>query len=783
MDISIRADSLTTDDFENFAMEIVKKKFNNFELKGFKQGKDDGIDGIDDIKNPRLIVQAKRWHINKNSRSALNLIKKEIDKIYITKQKFNWATNFQYVIVTSMGFSPSNLNEIRDYANKKLPDSMPSDDFIIFSSVLSSMAMDDNFKPIFKNFKLLESDLSEVLHEQRLESISYESLDYFCDFDMKYTVETTFIDLAYHILYQNHILLVQGPAGIGKTTTCITVANLFINSPSLNVLLISRHMNEINEVIRLYNTDFRLKPEKKLLVIFDDFLGHNKLTSNERELFDLKKLYSASMNSDNLYICLNSRTQIIQEASSSNSEFKIFLSDKLKSTVNLSIDLSMFSEIDRAKILRKNFERKYDELAGIKKELIFDRYNDLRNSDYLNIVQHKNFAPRLIASAINNIDNVLGNVYNYMIDTLNNPKDLYNNLFKCLSTDEKLLLLSLSTFKDNTTSDLNLITSIDGILTDIDFDLEESFEKLNGSWIKIFRKSLHEKNEVQFLNPSIIDFIEHKKQLSLSMMNIIINNAVYIEQLFYNNVNEYSLVDPDLVKNWYRYKDHESFNLERLLQLIKTNRIDLFKQESHLLMIKLGSKFRSHAQANCWVAIVQEILNQTNLEFYRFFIHQLKNSQLVAQICSNESLTLYDLNCIATVIDSLIHQLKREGDSNLELERFCDLETYKIFERKKISLVQDNIDDFEIIEEAIDNEYYSDEIEDAILEYVLKDEKNIWEELDDSLLYLDNMRDNIQLFILQRNDDDYSDEAYDAYRDDTISVSDLEISEIIDSDL
>ncbi|WP_273751000.1 hypothetical protein [Leuconostoc mesenteroides] len=98
-------------------------------------------------------------------------------------------------------------------------------------------------------------------------------------------------------------------------------------------------------------------------------------------------------------------------------------------------------------------------------------------------------------------------------------------------------------------------------------------------------------------------------------------------------------------------------------------------------------------------------------------------------------------------------------------------------------MVQDNIDDFEIIEEAIDNEYYSDEIEDAILEYVLKDEKNIWEELDDSLLYLDNMRDNIQLFILQRNDDDYSDEAYDAYRDDTISVSDLEISEIIDSDL
>ncbi len=56
MDIGIRADGMTTSDFENFTIEIVKRKFKNSSLHGFKEGKDDGIDGIDDIKSPSLII-------------------------------------------------------------------------------------------------------------------------------------------------------------------------------------------------------------------------------------------------------------------------------------------------------------------------------------------------------------------------------------------------------------------------------------------------------------------------------------------------------------------------------------------------------------------------------------------------------------------------------------------------------------------------------------------------------------------------------------------------------
>ena len=109
MDIGIRADGMTTSDFENFAIEIVKRKFKNSSLHGFKEGKDDGIDGIDDIKSPSLIIQAKRWQVTKNKTTAVKHLKEEIDKIALTKEKYGWVTDFKYVIVTSMGLSPAKL--------------------------------------------------------------------------------------------------------------------------------------------------------------------------------------------------------------------------------------------------------------------------------------------------------------------------------------------------------------------------------------------------------------------------------------------------------------------------------------------------------------------------------------------------------------------------------------------------------------------------------------------------------------------------------------------------
>ena len=300
MDIGIRADGMTTSDFENFAIEIAKKKFENKSLHGFKEGRDDGIDGIDDIKSPTLIIQAKRWQINKNNTTAVKLLKEEIDKIAQTKEKYGWETDFNYVIVTSMGLSPAGLKEIRDYADKIIPDAIPTDDYIIFSSTLTTFSQQEEYRDIFINYGLLEKDISNILRSERLKWVEAESQDYFSDLDLKYFVETHFLGEAYHTLQREHIVLIQGPAGIGKTTTCSMLGNLFLNNNENTFDIIVRRVEDINEVLKLYNGNYRCNENRNLFVVFDDFLGRNKFDVGERILQDIRKLYSASTNTNNI---------------------------------------------------------------------------------------------------------------------------------------------------------------------------------------------------------------------------------------------------------------------------------------------------------------------------------------------------------------------------------------------------------------------------------------------------------------------------------------------------
>ncbi|WP_323147730.1 ATP-binding protein [Streptococcus suis] len=204
----------------------------------------------------------------------------------------------------------------------------------------------------------------------------------FSDFDAHYFVETRFLGEAYHILQREHILLIQGPAGIGKTTTCSMLGNLFLNNNENIFDIIVRKVEDINEVLTLYNGNYRDNEDRNLFVIFDDFLGRNKFDVGERVLQDIRKLYSASTNTNNLFICLNSRTQILQDARIVNFEFQKLIDENFIENRNFIIDLSRYSEIDRAYIFRKTFERKLHSLGDIDKLELVGKYNNLIGKDW-----------------------------------------------------------------------------------------------------------------------------------------------------------------------------------------------------------------------------------------------------------------------------------------------------------------------------------------------------------------------------------------------------------------
>lgn len=785
MDIGIRADGMTTSDFENFAIEIVKLKFKNSSLHGFKEGKDDGIDGIDDIKSPSLIIQAKRWQVTKNKTTAVKLFKEEIDKIALTKGKYEWVTDFKYVIVTSMGLSPANLKEIRDYADEIIPNAIPNDDYIIYSSTLTTLSQQNEYRNVFMKFGLLEKDISIILKRDRLKSVEAESHDYFSDFDSKYFVETHFLGEAYHILQREHIVLIQGPAGIGKTTTCSMLGNLFLNNNENLFHVIVRRVEEISEVLKLYNENYRNNEDLNLFVVFDDFLGRNKFDVGERVLQDIKKLYSASTNTNNLFICLNSRTQILKDATSMDFEFQKLINEKFTEKKRFIIDLDKYSDIDKANIFRKVFEQKLHYLESADKKELVEKYNSLIGSDWKKIIRHRNYFPRLVELIANNFKESKGNFYDYVLAILGHPTQLYDNLFYCLEKEEKFLLFSLLQFDNYPVEEEWLINSLDPLELDSVFDFKKSLNKLDGSWFAFTKESFDGKSKVDFFNPSIIDFLNDKLKENPKITEIITQNSVYLHQLC-KGINDYVLSKPNdsqyiffskLLANWNNFKDKNDFIGEKILAIIWLNEFSNFENEFEGLLRIYDGRNNLNIYSNGWGNIINQIYFSKNKVFKKIFLTILEDKNVLDRLINSSYLDSEELDDIVSTINHIIDEVSIE-DEDYQEASFKEMYCYGIFRQKKIELLQAYLDSSETLEyEDISVAYDPDgfdlewEVENQISEFTNRIKEQLlgnyqWDDISEEDFDYSGLESNLVEDLQMRYDSfSYEDEANDRWRD------------------
>ena len=785
MDIGIRADGMTTSDFENFAIEIAKKKFENKSLHGFKEGRDGGIDGIDDIKSPTLIIQAKRWQINKNNTTAVKLLKEEIDKIAQTKEKYGWETDFNYVIVTSMGLSPASLKEIRDYADKIIPDAIPTDDYIIFSSTLTTFSQQEEYRDIFINYGLLEKDISNILRSERLKWVEAESQNYFSDLDLKYFVETHFLGEAYHTLQREHIVLIQGPAGIGKTTTCSMLGNLFLNNNENTFDIIMRRVEDINEVLRLYNENYRDNEDRNLFVVFDDFLGRNKFDVGERILQDIRKLYLASTNTKNLFICLNSRTQILQEATLMNSEFQKLIDEKFTEKRRFIIDLDKYSDIDKAYIFRKVFERKLHYLEGGDKIELVEKYNSLIGRDWKKIIRHRNYFPRLVELIARNFKESKENFYDYVVYYLNHPIQLYNSLFCNLEDEEKFLLFSLLQFDVYPVEEEWLINSLYTLELNPTFDFKKSLSKLDGSWLTFTKESFDDKSKVDFLNPSIIDFLNDKLKEYPKITEKITQNSIYLHQLC-KGVDSYrvgklndsqNIFFSKLISNWNNFEDKDDFIGEKILAIIYLSQFSKFKDDFEGLLRIYDGRNNLNIYLNGWSQIIDQIYFSDDKEMKRIFLSILDDKSVLDKLVNSPYLDSEELDAIVNTISEIIYEVSIADDYYQEgalKEMYC----YSVFRQKKIELLQDYLDSSSTLEkEDVDCTNDPDgfdldwEVEEQISEFENRITEQLlgvyeWDDISVENFDYSSLQYHLEEYLQWKYDSfSYADEAYDRWRD------------------
>ena len=787
--MNIPTDFLTPTDFEEFSNRISEVLFNK-EIIGFGEGKDNGIDGIDNIVTPSIVIQSKRYQSRTTPASFVKIAIKEIDKIRETSLKFEWEKKFEYVIVTSVKLNPISRKKIRAHA-KEL---MSSDINIIDGGVLKDLSSNEKYEKIFIDFDLKKENLIELLKYHKQECISLESREYFSDFNEKYFVETEVLYKLYDLLNNEHIAILTGGPGVGKTTMCKMIGSLFSAKCDGDYIILERNIDEIQKLIDFYNENFRQENSKKLFVVFDDFLGRTALETSERQIKKLRSLYSLVNNSENLFVLLNSRTQILSAAKNEDIEFGQLIDDKDNKKV--TIDLSKYSSIEKARIFRKNIEFQFDSQSKAEKKIMDIKYCELINGKkYRSIVNHRNFNPRLIELIASQSLKSEGNYFDYCIKALDDPSKLYTRLFTKLPETHQLFLICLYCFDEYPVILLDMEASYKEILADDTYDLMQIEQDLEDSWIVVKNDSSLKNERVEFINPSIIDFISNKKNKN-SFFEKITKNTRFLSQLVRadDTVKLYKMIRKNY--DWFYVKDR--FAGEKLSCLLEQEEIVDGKNFIELLYQFKGKYHRKPIENSSlsilpliyvyedWSDLVRELYFSKNRDAKNIFLQELLYSKINNRLVENMLDTTADLDSLAEYLEYLIEEIYDSKFEQNELIDFAEeasgLNLYSAFFYCKERRLQEVIDDYYQVDDLLDFNNLSDCEEDKKLEVravLKKHEENIYHELS-STFFEDKTEDfnfdfsGVEEYIIEQIEEHLQFPIYDDKEIETFHLNDVE---------
>lgn len=491
-------------EFEKFCMDFMEKKLNT-KFKRFGPGKDDGIDLIS--LDGKIICQCKRY---KDSSNLKTVCQNEYNKIKNIKFE-------KYYLLTTAELGKKIVENIYEIFCKYMSD---------YSYIIGKNDIDDflsdvnNIDVLKKNHKLwLSSSVVLDLYLNRYsDAISKVIINDF-ENETKFFVETKAYYNAVDIINSNGIILFVGDPGIGKTITSkMLIRYLLANNKDYKLTTVSN--NDLSKLIEsVHQND---DPE---IIFLDDFLGQTSLSLDDKLINDLKNLLKLTTIFNNKKVILNSRITILNKAKHEKEEFeKLLVEIGIKECL---IDVNDLSQLDRARIL---YNLMYHN--GVTKKS-FDTIKN--NKKYNLIINHKSFNTRIIEMCCKRSNMVVSeNFFNYIIESLNNPKDIWKSEFERIETCDVVLMYQLYTLGNNYIPVDSLHKSVTNYLCNSNFEIEkysfeDSINRLGKSLIGI--AILGKRKYLSVLNPSINDYIQNYLLDNLAELKKIYDNALYIEQI------------------------------------------------------------------------------------------------------------------------------------------------------------------------------------------------------------------------------------------------------------
>ena len=381
-------------------------------VEQYAEGRDNGIDGLArDIPNGALI-QAKHY-----LRSGFNKLKSKIEKEELPKiQKKSMSC---YVLATSLNLSQGEAEILRTLIQSFVQD------VIVLGAVSISSLLDNNPATLKSTVKLWATNAELVRQILKPSNINcfYELQNRWEDLNRVF-VETPDIKNVVDSLEKNHVAVIAGEPGVGKTTLAEYICLLYFKEG------FEIHFFEGD----FSHDDYDLSnPEKKIIFYFDDFLGstYYNCFSGKQDSSIVNLLNRISKEKNKRFI-LTSRTNIIHKACLYSQKYQDYRLAKQAYIVNVG----SYSESIKASILYNHL--RYSNLN------VDEITNLVKNKMYWTIIQHHNFNPRLIhfiTKQENFEDSEQRDYLEFINDSLNNPKAIWGKCFtKQLDNSQRLLV-------------------------------------------------------------------------------------------------------------------------------------------------------------------------------------------------------------------------------------------------------------------------------------------------------------------------------------------------------
>ncbi|MER9625025.1 hypothetical protein NKI98_26910 [Mesorhizobium sp. M0222] len=479
MSVTYDFHTLSPLDFEELVRDLLQAHW-KLHLESFGPGRDQGIDARYLNGPQNVIIQAKHL-IGSGYKALVHAAARE-------REKAIKLSPSRYVLATSVSLSPSRKNEIIA-AMDGVP--LVANDIIGLEDLNNLLRQHPDIER--QHFKLWLSSttvLDRILNSGVYNRTAAE-LEIIQEMVPRF-VQNRSVSEAERKLSERGTLIIAGPPGVGKTTLARILVWLHAEQ-EWNVYVV----DSLEEAFRVADSG------DKRLILLDDFLGQVRLSADHVRGIDarLPPLISRIAAHDNLRFVLTTRDYILAQAR--------IISDRLApDRINASeyvLNVGEYTRSVRAKILYNHIF--FSALTPAQRDEI------LRDDFFLEIIDHKNFNPRIV-------DELTRQRYVALTDrplrdtikaVLKNPEILWELPYRQHITPEgRAMMLALFLNDRSITLDVlkatyvRVATAMGLSLHPVDVEpsFRTTFRTLEGSVMAHFH------GMVTFANPGLSDFLQ-----------------------------------------------------------------------------------------------------------------------------------------------------------------------------------------------------------------------------------------------------------------------------------